>query len=160
MRVRRCCAECAPIVFGSREDPLRIESSRELLAARPDAWRFLAEPHHLPDWWPGVSGVVPDRRGLAAGARWQVVRSSEPTLLRKPRTEDTLLVRRAEEPAHFAFHLVGDRLDVDVTLEAIATDRTRATIGVEGAWLLGQRRTLARRAARRLYDLCQTAASL
>jgi hypothetical protein len=103
---------------------------------------------------------VPDRRGGAAGARWRVVRGSEPTLLRKPRTEDTLVVRRADAPEHFAFHLVAERLDVEVALEAIAADRTRATIGVEGPWLFGRRRTLARRAARRLYDLCQTAASL
>ena len=34
-----------------------------------------------------------------------------------------------------------------------------ATITVEGPWLIAYRRTLARRAASRLYDLCQTAAT-
>jgi uncharacterized protein YndB with AHSA1/START domain len=63
---------------------MRIKASRELLSPRPDVWAFLAEPYHLSDWWPGVSGVQPDRRGAAAGARWQIVSSTEPTLLAGP----------------------------------------------------------------------------
>ena len=43
---------------------------------------------------------------------------------------------------------------------ALDADRTRATITVDGPWLIAYRRTLARRAAGRLYDLCQTAARL
>ncbi len=139
---------------------LRVAASCELLAARPDAWGFLAEPHHLPDWWPGISAVVPDRRGVAAGARWRVVTGSEPTLFRKPRAESTLLVRAADPPERLSFHLVNEKLDVDVELEATEAQRTRATIVVEGPWLFSYRRTLARRAARRLFDLCQTAATL
>src|SRR5437667_108533 len=42
----------------------------ELLAPVEDVWRFLAEPRHLADWWPGIAAVEPDRRGLVAGARW------------------------------------------------------------------------------------------
>ena len=30
---------------------------KELLAPLEDVWLFLAEPHHLSDWWPGVAGV-------------------------------------------------------------------------------------------------------
>ncbi len=66
----------------------------------------------------------------------------------------------SERPGLFAFHLAGEKLDVRVELEATAADRTRATITVEGPWLIAFRRTLARRAAGRLYALCQTAASL
>ncbi|HEY7603113.1 MAG TPA: SRPBCC family protein [Gaiellaceae bacterium] len=135
-------------------------ASRELLAARPDVWDFLGEPHHLPDWWPGVSGVQPDRRGSAAGGRWQVTAGNEPTLLRRPETTGTLVVTASDRPTLFAFHLTGEKLDVRVDLEATAPDRTRATITVEGPWLIAFRRTLARRAASRLYALCQTAASL
>ena len=62
---------------------MRMQATRELLAPRPDAWGFVAEPFHLADWWPGVSGVQPDRRGSAAGARWEIVASREPTLLRQ-----------------------------------------------------------------------------
>ena len=47
-------------------------ATRELDSPVRDVWAFLAEPLHLPDWWPGYSGVQPDRRGLASGARWQV----------------------------------------------------------------------------------------
>jgi hypothetical protein len=64
---------------------MRMQASRELLAGRPDVWAFLAEPHHLGDWYPGISGVLPDRRGSAAGARWKIVASNEPTLLRRTR---------------------------------------------------------------------------
>ena len=33
------------------------EASLELLAPREHVWAFLAEPYHLPDWWPGITGV-------------------------------------------------------------------------------------------------------
>ena len=137
-----------------------MQASRELLAARPDVWCFLAEPYHLSDWWPGVSGVTPDRRGAAAGARWQIVSSQEPTLFRKPESAGTLVVTASAEPELFAFRLVAEKLDVRVDLEATAVDRTRATITVDGPWLIAYRRSLARRASGRLYDLVQTAATL
>jgi uncharacterized protein YndB with AHSA1/START domain len=137
-----------------------MEASRELLAPRPEVWAFLAEPYHLPDWYPGVSGVTPDRRGAAAGARWQVVASTEPTLLRKPAASGTLVVIASDAPRLFAFQLVADKLDVRVDLEATAEDRTWATVTVEGPWLIAYRRTLARRAVDRLHALCQTAARL
>ena len=139
---------------------MRVQASRELLASRPDVWAFLAEPHHLPDWWPGVSGVEPDRRGAAAGARWRVISSNEPTLLRKPASTGTLVVRAADAPRRFVFHLVAEKLDVAVELDAVAEDRTHATVTVEGPFLLAFRRSLARRALSRLYALCQTAATL
>jgi uncharacterized protein YndB with AHSA1/START domain len=34
-----------------------IEASRVLLAPRVDVWALLAEPYHLPDWWPSYTGV-------------------------------------------------------------------------------------------------------
>jgi uncharacterized protein YndB with AHSA1/START domain len=139
---------------------MRVQAERELLAPRPDVWGFVAEPYHLADWWPGASGVQPDRRGSAAGARWQVIASHEPTLLRRPEATGTLVVTAAAKPELFAFQLTAEKLDVRVELEAIGADRTRVTITVEGPWLIAYRRTLARRAAARLYDLCQTAATL
>jgi uncharacterized protein YndB with AHSA1/START domain len=139
---------------------VRVQASRELLAPRQDVWGFLSEPHHLPDWWPGASAVQPDRRGAAAGARWEVVRGSEPTLFRRPETNSMLVVTAAEAPQLFAFHIVQERLDVRAELEARAADRTIATVTVEGPWLIAYRRTLARRAVDRLFALCQTAAAL
>jgi hypothetical protein len=80
-----------------------MQASRELLASRPDVWRFLAEPYHLTDWYPGVSGVTPDRRGAAAGARWQIVASNEPTLLRRPRRSSSPLPsHRASSPSSWS----------------------------------------------------------
>ncbi len=137
-----------------------MQAARELLAPREDVWAFLAEPYHLPDWWPGASGVQPDRRGFAAGARWQVVGGREPTLLRKPSATGTLLVTAVDTPRLFAFELVADRLDVRVELDPVSAERTRAVVTVEGPWLVAFRRTLARRAVNRLYALCQTAAAL
>ena len=139
---------------------MRMQASRELLAARPDVWAFLGEPHHLADWYPRISGVTPDRRGSAAGARWEIVASNEPTLLRKPRASGTLVVTAADQPRLFAFQLVGEKLNVRVDLEATAEDRTFATVTIEGPWLITYRRSLARRAVDRLYALCQTAATL
>jgi hypothetical protein len=139
---------------------VKVVATAELLASRPDVWGFLAEPYHLPDWWLGVGGVQPDRRGAAAGARWQVISSREPTLLRRPESAGTLVVTASDPPRLFAFHLVAEKLDVRVELEAAGADRTHATLTVEGPWLFAYRRTLARRALNRLYALCQTAAAL
>ena len=63
-------------------------ASRELLAARTDVWQFLAEPYHLSDWWPGIVGIEPDRRGFAPGARWKV----------RLRTQNVFTGRREREP--------------------------------------------------------------
>jgi hypothetical protein len=89
-----------------------------------------------------------------------VTAGNEPTLLRRPEASGTVVVTASDRPSLFAFHLTGEKLDVRVDLEATAPDRTRATVTVEGPWLIAFRRTLARRAAGRLHALCQTAASI
>jgi Polyketide cyclase / dehydrase and lipid transport len=138
----------------------QAEASLELLAPREDVWAFLAEPHHLSDWWPDLAAVEPDRRGLAEGARWQIRRGERPTLLRRPRAAGLLLVRRVDRFSLVAWQLLPERLDVELRLEALAPDRTKATLTVEGPWLFGFRRSLPRRALSRLHALCQTAAEL
>ena len=137
---------------------MRTEATRELAAARAGVWAFLAEPHHLSDWWPGVAAVVPDRRGFAPGARWQLrgTRWSNPFTGRQP-MEQLLVVGAIEPYERFAFHLVADRLDVEVRLTATGAHRTDATVSVEGTFLLGGRRALARTAAGRLRGLVETA---
>ena len=142
---------------------MRYEASKELLAPREDVWGFLTEPYHLSDWWPTISGVQPDRRGLAPGARWEVVGTSQPTLLRRPQAHGLLLVRRVDPYERLEWHLTAERLDVEVVLAAAGPDRTLVTLAVEGPWrpeVFGRRRTLPSIALNRLYDLCQTAASL
>ena len=126
--------------------------SIELLAPRADVWAFLAEPYHLTDWWPGISGVEPDQRGFAAGARWKVIVTSR-SLLAGPRgKESLLLIREIDLYERWSWHLVATKLDVEIRLRATAEDRTEATItrskGSPGA------------ALKRLFDLCQTAATL
>ena len=156
-------------------------ASRELLASREDVWRFLAEPYHLSDWWPGIVGVEPDRRGFAVGARWRVQTVSEPLpivlLGRLPRIgrpagptgAQTLVITAIEAPERWSWQLVsGARTGrdgkvatrlVEVSLGPLDADRTEATVEVTGA---GARHdpALARAAADRLFDLVQTAAAL
>jgi uncharacterized protein YndB with AHSA1/START domain len=138
----------------------RVSASRELLAAREDVWAFVAEPHHFPNWWPGIGGVQPDRRGFAEGARWRINGTDRPTLLRHATSSGTLLVTGIESPERFAWTLTGDHVDAELRLEERGPGRTVATLDVEAPWLYGFSRALPRRALTRLHALCQTAAEL
>jgi hypothetical protein len=138
----------------------RVQAARELLAPRADVWKVLSEPYHLPDWWPGIGGVEPDRRGFAAGARWHIVGENRPSFLRKPNMSGTLVVVAVELYERFAFHLTGERLDVELRLAVPEPDRTLATLSVEGPALIGLKRSLPQKALIRLHGLCQTAADL
>jgi uncharacterized protein YndB with AHSA1/START domain len=138
----------------------RASASRELLASRDDVWAFIAEPHHFSDWWPGIGGVSPDRRGLAPGARWEVHGVDRPTLLRRATSSGLLLVRAVETGERFAWTLTGDHIDAELRLEEQEPTRTVAILEVEAPWLYGFSRALPRRALTRLHALCQTAADL
>ena len=138
----------------------RVSASRELLASRDDVWEFIAEPRHFSDWWPGISAVQPDRRGLAEGARWEIVTADRPTLLRRATSSGMLLVRAVRAPELFGWTLTGDHIDAELRLEASADDRTVATLEIDAPWLFGVSRALPRRALTRLHALCQTAAEL
>jgi hypothetical protein len=138
----------------------RVLVSRELLAAREDVWSFIAEPHHFPDWWPGIGGVQPDRRGLAEGARWGISGVERPTLLRRPTSSGMLLVRGVQIPERFAWTLTGDHIDAELRLEERGPNRTLATLDVEAPWLFGFSRAVPRKALTRLHALCQTGAEL
>jgi hypothetical protein len=135
-------------------------ASRELLASREDVWSFIAEPHHLSDWWPGIAGVQPDRRGLAEGARWQVYGADRPTLFRRATSSGILLVREVRPFELFAWTLTGDHIDAELRLRARTPDRTVAVLDLEAPWLYGFSRSLPRKALTRLHALCQTAAAL
>ena len=137
-----------------------VSATRELLASRDDVWAFIAEPHHFADWWPGIAGVRPDRRGLAEGARWEIQTADRPTLLRRATSSGMLLVRGVRAPERFAWTLTGDHVDAELRLEARGEDRTIAVLVLEAPWLFGFSRNLPRRALTRLHALCQTAAEL
>jgi uncharacterized protein YndB with AHSA1/START domain len=138
----------------------KVAAHRELLASRDDVWAFLAEPAYLADWWPGIAGVRPDRRGLAPSARWQIRTGNRPSLLRRPDASGAMLILEVEKPRRLAWQLTADRVDVELTLEPAGEDRTHATLVIEGPWLVGLSRTLPRKALSRLHALCQTAAEL
>jgi hypothetical protein len=154
------------------------EATRELLASRADAWAFLTEPYHLADWWPGVTGVEPDRRGFAQGARWELRVVDDPLRLGPirlpgvgrpsgPSATQLLVITALEPPGRWAFQLhrraKGGRRTpaprtVEVRLRPLEDRRTEVAIAVS----TGSREEphLARAAADRLYDLIQTAATM
>jgi len=127
-----------------------------LFAPVGDVWAFLAEPYNLADWWPGVSGVEPDRRGLAPGARWKVVGPNQPSLLRKPQMTGTLLVLAVEPMERIAFQLTGDRIEAELSLRAAGEKETEAVLTVEGPFLIGLRRRFPAQALGRLYTLLRS----
>ena len=140
-----------------------ISATRELLAPRADVWALVAEPYHLPDWWPGYNGVQPDRRGLAEGARWHVRRGATPGFLRRPGGDGVVVIRRVVVGLELAWYDIEQGLDMGLVLASRGPERTEATAWVDGPWwrLLAEgARALPRQALRRLHALCQTAASL
>lgn len=136
----------------------RVSASRELLAPREDVWAFVSDPYNLPRWWPRLAGVVPDRRGFAPGARWAIQGENRPSLIRRPEAVGALVVTAVETPSRFAFHLTGDRIDVELSLETAGDRRTRATLSLQGRWLIGLTPALPRQVLSRLHALCQTGA--
>ena len=138
-------------------------ATRELLSSREDVWALVAEPFHLPDWWPAYSGVQPDRRGLAPGARWEVVRGGTPGFLRRPRGPGLIVIQEVLPGRELRWHDVTQHLDAGIRLDDAGPERTRARVFVAASlWRLFAEgaRGLPREALAHLYDLCQTAASL
>jgi len=139
-----------------------ITASRVLVASREDVWALVTEPYHLPDWWPAYTGVEPDRRGLAEGARWTVLRSRTPGFLRKPRGKGLIVIQRVSPGEELAWLDLSQNVEAGLRLEDEGRG-TGATAFVDGPlWrLLAEgARGLPRLAVARLYDLCQTATSL
>ena len=134
----------------------RYAADRVLLAPLDDVWAFLAEPYNLADWWPGVSGVEPDRRGLAAGARWKVVGPNQPSYFRRPQATGTLVVIAVQPRERLAFQLTGDHLDAELTMRALDESRTEVSLVVDGPFLIGLRRGFPRLALERLHSLLRT----
>ena len=128
------------------------EASLELLAPRADVWEFLAEPYHLPDWWPGITGVEPDHRGFAPGARWKAHATKRNVFAGRRSVETLVLVREIDLYERWTWHLLEPATDVEVRLRSVGENRTLVTVRAS--------RGDAALAVRRLYDLVQTAAEL
>ena len=141
---------------------MKEEASQVLPVPRGDAWAVVAEPFHLPDWWPGYTGVEPDRRGLEPNARWTVVRALRPGLVRKPHGTGLILIRRVSPGEEISWHDLAQRLDMGLQLEDEGRG-TKATAWVSGPfWRMYAEgvRSLPTKAVARLYDLCDTASGL
>ena len=128
------------------------QATLELLAPRADVWAFLAEPYHLADWWPGITGVEPDRRGFAPGARWKVLATKRNVLLGPRPTETMLLIREIDPYERWTWHLLNPKTDVEIRLRSTNEGRTAVTVSTN--------RGSASAALKRLYDLVQTAATI
>ena len=142
---------------------MRIEAERDLVASAEDVWQLLAEPYHLSDWWPGYVAVRPDRRGLSDGARWTVVRSSDPGLLRKPGGEGVIVIGPINRGRSLAWRDLEQGFAAEIRLDRGAGGLSRARIQLDAPWWRIQvegLRPLPSRALTRLHELCQTAASL
>lgn len=138
------------------------EAERVIPAAREAVWALVSEPYHLPDWWPGYTGVEPDRRGLAENARWTVVRASRPGFVRKPHGTGLVVIRRVRPGNELSWHDLRQKLDMGIRLEDEGRD-TRVTAWVSGpVWRLVAEggRSLPTHAVARLHDLCDTASVL
>jgi len=154
-----------PDLHGNRDNhrAVRIEAQSELIATRPDVWALLAEPEHLADWWPAYASIRPDRRGLAEGARWQVVRGGSIGLLRRPESVGTLVITAVEPDHRLAWHDVQQRFTAELSLEPAAEGMTRAALTIDSPGfraVLEGLRPLPKQALARLHALCQTAATL
>ncbi|MDQ3859935.1 MAG: SRPBCC family protein [Actinomycetota bacterium] len=139
------------------------EASRELLAPRADVWALVSEPYNLPDWWPAYTGVRPDRRGLAPGARWRVSRGQAPGFLRRSGAEGLIVISGVAEGLELRWNDVQQGFEAGIKLANAGEARTLATVYVDGpAWrlLVEGARDLPKRSLGRLHDLCQTAAGV
>jgi hypothetical protein len=141
---------------------VKEEASVVLPVPRAEAWALVAEPYHLPDWWPGYTGVEPDRRGVGENARWTVVRAARPGFVRKPHGTGLILIRRVSPSTEFSWHDLQQKLDMGIRLDDEGRD-TKATAWVSGSvWRLYAEgaRSLPTKAVARLHDLCDTASGL
>jgi len=138
---------------------VREEATQVLPVPREDAWALISEPYHLPDWWPGYTGVEPDRRGLEENARWTVVRAAYPGVMRKPHGTGLIVIQRVSPGQEISWQDLRQKLDMGITLEDEGRE-TKATAWVSGpGWRLYTEgaRSLPTKAVARLHDLCDTA---
>lgn len=141
---------------------MKIKASCRLLARREDVWALLAEPYHLSDWWPGYTAVRPDRRGVAPGARWTVVRSANPGLLRRPGGEGMIVIESVERTLSLAWRDLEQGFTAKISI-ANADGETDATLSLVAPWwrLFAEGlRGAPQQALTRLHALCQTADAL
>lgn len=128
--------------------------SRELDAPLEDVWRLVADPYHLPRWWPGVTRVQDVRQESFT----QVVatKRGRPMRLDFRVTQSVPLERRSwsQSLPGTPFERLLDAWSTSITLIGVGQDRTLVTIEevqqLRGSFRLGL--PLQRRPARRRVD--------
>jgi uncharacterized protein YndB with AHSA1/START domain len=132
----------------------RAERKRTLTASQQELWEVIADPHHMPRWWPGVArmeGVTSDtwtqvfktKRGRSVRADFHLLESEPPRVH----------VWEQELPGT-PFERVLNESIVEIRLEPVAAGGTEVTI-VQRQKLRGYSRTggfLLRRATRAKLD--------
>ena len=96
------------------------------------------------------------------GARWQVVRSAAPGLLRRPGSEASIVISAVDPGRELAWRDPGQGFEAVVRLVG-ANGTTAAEVVLEAPWWripVEGLRNLPARALVRLGALCETAASL
>ena len=122
---------------------------------------FLAQIDHAVALAPGrldevgrtVLRIESDRRGFAPGARWKVRLQTQNIFTGRRQRETMLIVGEIAQFERWTWHLLSEKLDVELRLQALAAERTLVTCTTSG------RRRLPEPALQRLYDLVQTAAA-
>src|ERR1041385_1295422 len=117
-----------------------VVASRELLAPPEDVWGFLAEPNHLADWWPGVTAVQPDRRGLAPGARWQLVAGPQSgsvvsAYTRRAEVTGTIMILEVKPLQLVRLWFANAGIEPSLRSEPVPPAHTPATLEIDAPWL-------------------------
>jgi len=85
-----------------------------------------------------------------------VIGPNQPSLFRRPQMTGTLVVLEVAPFERIAFQLTGDRIDAELTLRAVDEKRTKASLVVDGPFLIGLRRRFPAEALARLHGLLRT----
>jgi hypothetical protein len=80
-------------------------------------------------------------------------------MFKRPGAAGTLLVLDVVQGTRLSFQLVNERIDAEIELSPVDATHTKVSLTVEAGWG-SVRRSYAKEALRRLYDLIQTADTL
>jgi uncharacterized protein YndB with AHSA1/START domain len=137
----------------------RYEARRILPAPVEAVWDVLADPARWPEWWPGLVEAAPTvRRALAPGALWQLEGTDRASFRRRPQLGGTLLILEVVPLQRLAFQLSGERVDVELDLEATEDGaQTGARLAVDAPRFGGMGRSFASEALAKLAALVRPA---
>jgi uncharacterized protein YndB with AHSA1/START domain len=138
----------------------RFAAERTLPAPVEAVWEILAEPARWAEWWPDLAAAEPTvRRALAPGALWQIEGTNRPSMFRRPLSGGSLLILEVVPLRRVAFQLPGDRVEVELQLEAAEGEgETVARLAVDAPRFAGFRRTVPSEALAKLAGLVRPSA--